>query len=212
MSERDPGRRDFDKSAKDWETDPSRLKMTGALADAVVARLEWGPDLAAMDYGAGTGLVTLRIQPLVGRVLAVDTSPGMLAVLEAKLAAAGLRNVGLRLWDVEKDPPLEDRFDVIVSTMTFHHLRDIPAAVRRFHELLRPGGQIAVADLDTEVGDFHADPAGVWHFGFDRAELAGHFEAAGFSRVRAGTAYRLERPVAGGELKEFSLFLISAAA
>ncbi|HVP89888.1 MAG TPA: class I SAM-dependent methyltransferase, partial [Terriglobales bacterium] len=128
MRRHDPGKRDFDKSAKDWERDAARLKMTGALADAVISRLTWGPDLVAMDYGAGTGLVTLRIQPLVGRVLAVDTSPGMLAVLEEKVAEAGLANVAVRLWDIEKDPLPEDRFDLIVSTMTFHHLRDIPAA------------------------------------------------------------------------------------
>ena len=212
MRRHDPGKRDFDKSAKDWERDAARLKMTGALADAVISRLTWGPDLVAMDYGAGTGLVTLRIQPLVGRVLAVDTSPGMLAVLEEKVAEAGLANVAVRLWDVEKDALPGDRFDVIVSTMTFHHLRDIPAALGRFHELLRPGGQMAVADLDTEAGDFHADPTGVWHFGFDRSELKAQFEAAGFSRVLTETAYRLERPVAGGLLKEFCLFLLSAAA
>lgn len=211
MPSHDPGRRDFDRAAKDWEKDPARLKMTGTLADAVVARLTWGPDLAAMDYGAGTGLVTLRIRPLVGRVVAVDTSPGMLAVLEDKVAAAGFSNVGVRIWDVEKDPLLEDRFDVIVSTMTFHHLRDIPAALERFHELLRTEGQIAVADLDTEAGDFHADPAGVWHFGFDRDGLKAQFEAAGFSRVRTATAHRLERPGAGGTPKEFTFFVLTAS-
>jgi ubiquinone/menaquinone biosynthesis C-methylase UbiE len=210
MRDHDPGRRDFDRSAKDWERDAARLKMTGALADAVIARLAWAPSLVAMDYGAGTGLVTLRIQPLVGRVLAVDTSSGMLAVLEEKIAKAGLSNVAVRLWDVETDPLPEERFDVIVSIMTFHHLRGVPAALVRFRELLSPGGRMAVADLDTEAGDFHADPTGVWHFGFDRTELKEQFEAAGFTRVVTEAAYRLERPGTGGKMKEFSLFLLTA--
>jgi ubiquinone/menaquinone biosynthesis C-methylase UbiE len=211
MISRDPGKRDFDRVAPEWERNAARLKMTSALADAVIARLSWGPQLVAMDYGAGTGLVTLRIQPLVGRVLAVDTSPGMLSVLQEKIAQAGLTNIAVRIWDVEKDPLLEERFDVVVSTMTFHHLRAIPPVLGRFHELLAPGGRIAVADLDTEAGDFHADPTGVWHFGFDRIELKQQFEAAGFSRVLTETAYRLERPGAGGRMKEFSLFLLTAA-
>jgi ubiquinone/menaquinone biosynthesis C-methylase UbiE len=211
MPSRDRGRRDFDKSAGDWERDASRLKMTAALADAVIAGLAWDPGFVAMDYGAGTGLVTLRIQPLVGRVVAVDTSSGMLGVLEKKVLAAGLTNVSLRIWDVEKDPLLEDRFDIIVSTMTFHHLGDIPAALARFRELLNPGGRMAVADLDAEAGDFHADPTGVRHFGFDRGKLKGQFEAAGFSRVRTATAHRLERPGAGGTLKEFSFFLLTTS-
>ena len=211
MAQHDPGKRDFDRAARDWERDPARLRMTSALADAVIARIAWDRRFVAMDYGAGTGLVTLRIQPLVGRVLAVDTSPGMLAVLEEKIAKAGLANVDVRLWDIEKDPLPGERFDVVVSTMTFHHLKNIPPVLGRFRELLSPGGRIAVADLDTEAGDFHADPTGVWHFGFDREELKGQFEAAGFSGVLTETAHRLERPGAGGRMKEFSLFLLTAA-
>jgi len=211
MPSRNPGRRDFNKSAGEWERDASRLKMTAALAEAIITGLDWTPDLIAMDYGAGTGLVTLRIQPLVARVVAVDTSPGMLGVLEKKIAEAGLTNVSLRIWDVEKDPLPEDRFDLIVSTMTFHHLRDIPTVLARFLELLNPGGRMAVADLDTEAGDFHADPTGVWHFGFGRDELKAQFEAAGFSTVRTATAHRLERPGAGGKPKEFSFFLLTAS-
>ena len=210
MRGHDPGKRDFDKSAKDWERNQSRVRMTAALADAVIARLTLSRDLVAMDYGAGTGLVTLRLQPLVGRIVAADTSPGMLAVLEQKIAQAGLEKIAVRLWNAETDPLPGERYDVIVSTMTFHHLKEIPRVLRRFHDLLTPGGQIAVADLDTEAGDFHADPAGVWHFGFDRAELQRQFDEAGFSRVRTETAYRLERPGTGGELKEFSLFLLTA--
>lgn len=211
MPPHDPGRRDFDRSAQDWEKNAARLKMTGALADAVIAGLPWEPRFVAMDYGAGTGLVTLRIRPLVSRVVAVDTSPGMLAVLEEKIAQSGLENVSVRLWDVEKDPLPDERFDVIVSTMTFHHLKDIPAALVRFRELLSPGGRMAVADLDTEAGDFHADPTGVWHFGFDRDELKKQFETAGFSQVTAATAHRLERPGPDGTIKEFSFFLLTAA-
>jgi len=210
MPDDDPGKRDFDGGAADWDANPARLRMTGALADAVLSRLTLDRNLSVLDYGAGTGLVTLRIQPLVGRVVAADTSPGMLAVLQRKIAAAELRNVAVRLWNVETDPLPEDRFDVVVSTMTFHHLRDIPAALERFHGLLVPGGRIAVGDLDREDGDFHADPSGVWHFGFDRDELGRQFAEAGFGRVHAETALRFERAVAGGQFKEFSLFLLTA--
>jgi ubiquinone/menaquinone biosynthesis C-methylase UbiE len=164
-----------------------------------------------MDYGAGTGLVTLRLQPLVGRIVAADTSPGMLAVLGEKIAKAGIKNVDPRLWNVETDPLPLERFDVVVSTMTFHHLREIPPVLRRFHGLLTPGGQIGIADLDCEAGDFHSDPTGVWHFGFDRSHLRKQFEEAGFRSVRVDTAHRLERPGAGGLLKEFSFFVLTAS-
>jgi len=210
MHDHDPGKRDFDRAAAEWERNEARVRMTTALADAVTARLTLSRNLVAMDYGAGTGLVSLRIQPLVGRIVAADTSPGMLAVLEEKLAEAGLENIAVQLWNIETDPLPEGRFDVIISTMTFHHLKEVSPALGRFHELLTPGGQIAVADLDSEAGDFHGDPTGVWHFGFDRVLLRKQFEEAGFRRVRTETAYRLGRPGADGKLKEFSLFLLTA--
>ncbi len=210
MPEDDPRKRDFDRAAPDWDDNPARLRMTGALAAAVLSRLALDRNLSVLDYGAGTGLVTLRIQPLVGRVVAADTSPGMLAVLQRKIAAAGLRNVAVRLWNVETDPLPAERFDVVVSTMTFHHLKDIPGVLKSFHELLAPGGRIAVGDLDLEAGDFHADPAGVWHLGFDRDSLEEQFAGAGFRHVRTETAHRFEREVVGGRMKEFSLFLLIA--
>lgn len=210
MPHDDPGKRDFDKSAADWDKNAVRVKMTSALADAVIARLTLARNLTVMDYGAGTGLVTLRLRPLVSRIVAADTSPGMLEVLGEKLAGAGIQNIDRRLWNVETDPLPKERFDVIVSTMTFHHLREIPPVLKRFHGLLTPGGQIGIADLDCEAGDFHADPTGVWHFGFDRSHLVKQFEETGFRAVRVDTAYRLERPGAGGILKEFSFFVLTA--
>ncbi len=211
MPHDDPGQRDFDKSAADWDRNEARVRMTNARADALIARLTLAKNLVVMDYGAGTGLVTLRLQPHVACIVAADTSPGMLAVLGEKIAKAGIRNVDPRLWNVESDPMPLERFDVIVSTMTFHHLREIPPVLKRFHGLLTPGGRIGIADLDCEAGDFHADPAGVWHFGFDRPRLKKEFEEAGFRSVRVDTAYRLQRTGAGGVLKEFGFFVLTAS-
>jgi len=41
-----------------------------------------------------------------------------------------------------------------------HHVRDIGAMFRRFHEMVNPEGFIAIADLDKEDGSFHTEDTG----------------------------------------------------
>jgi hypothetical protein len=41
-----------------------------------------------------------------------------------------------------------------------HHVRDIGAMFRRFHEMVNPEGFIAIADLDKEDGSFHTEDPG----------------------------------------------------
>jgi hypothetical protein len=72
--------------------------------------------------------------------------------------------------------------------------------------LLRPGGWLALSDLDTEDGTFHsADSEGIHHHGFDRSRLRELAEAAGFAGVRVTTAGTMER-----EGRTYPLFLLVA--
>ena len=184
----------FDARARTWDDDPRRVKLAesifAALERAVPLRAEW----TALDYGAGTGLLALALAARVRRVLAVDASAGMLAVLAEKARAGGCANVaGLRA-DFATDALPAGPFDLVVSAMTLHHVADVAGLLRKFFALLAPGGRIALADLDTEDGSFHGpDAPGVHHHGFDRAALARQLAAAGFIDVRFSDAARSEK-------------------
>ena len=66
--------------------------------------------------------------------------------------------------------------------------------------------ELALADLDKEEGDFHPPGTeGVYHFGFDRAELGGLLEQQGFSRIEFTTAHIFK-----GETKDYPIFLVTA--
>ena len=184
----------FDARAQTWDDDPRRRKLAAsifaALEQAVPPRAEW----AALDYGAGTGLLTLALAARVRRVLAVDSSAGMLAVLAEKARAGGCANVETLRADFAKDPLPAGPFDLVASAMTLHHVADMEGLLRKFFALLAPGGRIALADLDAEDGSFHgANAAGVHHLGFDRAALARQLAAAGFSDVCFSDAARSEK-------------------
>jgi 2-polyprenyl-3-methyl-5-hydroxy-6-metoxy-1,4-benzoquinol methylase len=103
--------------------------------------------------------------------------------------------------------PLGERFDAVVSAMALHHVQDTDRLLRSFRDHLEPGGQLALADLDSEDGTFHpADTAGVFHFGFDREELRHKLEAAGFEAVRFQTAVEVTRE----DGRAYSVFFVTA--
>ena len=203
------GKRDFDKESETWDENPARTELARAISGAILRRVSITKSMDALDYGAGTGLVTLALQPHVRSLVAADSSEGMLAKLSEKVTVSGLSNVQTVLLDLENDPAPEWRFDLIVSSMTFHHIQSIPALVLRLSEMLRTGGYIAVADLDLDDGEFHADSTGVKHDGLDRDEMKRIFAASGLDEVTVDTAHTMAREVPGKGQREFSIFLIA---
>lgn len=157
-----------------------------------------------MDFGAGTGLLSFKIAPMVRSVTGVDLSSGMLEQLEAKnTQALHVRGV---LQDIMSDP-LEEKFHGIVSSMAMHHVEDTARLFQTFYSHLQRDGFIAIADLEEEDGSFNSQHGnnGVHHFGFKREELRETIEKAGFKNVRFHDAYSVNR-----EDGTYPIFLVTA--
>jgi len=199
----------FDVRAKEWDSKPERIELASAVADAVIANLSLHKNMVAMDYGAGTGLVALKLTPYVKRITAADNSKGMLEILKDKLKNSDIDNFDVLYWDIEKEELPASKFDLIVSSMTLHHLKDTKKVIRRFFNAIKNDGQIGIADLDKEKGNFHSDSADVEHFGFDREELKEIFAEVGFKSVDVKTAYIRKKQTKSGEEKDFPVFLIN---
>lgn len=196
----------FDARARSWDDDPRRRHLAESIFAALERAVPLSTEWTALDYGAGTGLLALPLAARVRRVLAVDSSAGMLAVLAQKARAGGCANVETRHADFAKDSLPAGPFDLVASAMTLHHVADVAGLLRKFFALLAPGGRIALADLDAEDGTFHGpDAPGVHHLGFDRAELAAKLEAAGFAEVRFAAAARSEK-----HGRAYSVFIAAA--
>lgn len=200
----------FDHAAATWDEQPVRITLALAIAQTIIAQTPVRPDMTAVDYGCGTGLVTLALQPAVQRIIGVDSSPAMLAKLQEKIAALGVTNVETRLLDLATQPPPNDApADLIVSAMTLHHIAEIPRLLAALVQWLRPGGYLALADLDSEDGSFHRDPTDVHHHGIDRAGLTAQLTTLGCDEVNAVTAHVIARPDATGTLRQYPVFLVS---
>ncbi len=113
-----------------------------------------------------------------------------------------------RLYDIEHDPLPDERFDLVMGQLALHHMGDVATVVRRCAELLRPGGRIALVDLDRDPhGDFHAtvhDFHG--HDGFTRDDMRRWLETAGFTDIAMTDAGAVTKQVDGGE-RDFPMFL-----
>src|SRR5512135_1442006 len=149
------GTQRFDRIAPSWDAEPSRVALAKAVADDIGRQVALTPAMDVLDFGCGTGLLTLALAPHVRSVTGADSSPGMLAVLEQKIREQGLTSV--RPYLIGETTPLASagRFHLITSSMALHHVRDVPALVAEFTPLLVPHGHVALADLDVEDGTFH---------------------------------------------------------
>lgn len=193
----------FAEKSRDWDERPVPMQISRSVG-RLLEKLDWDTSMRVMDFGAGTGLIAATVAPLVSRIVAVDTSPSMLEALAEKESLRG--KVECRCQDI-LESPLEERFDAVVSAMALHHVEDTGAAAARFAEQLKPGGFLALADLDREDGSFHeVGTEGVFHHGFDRATLQATLEAAGFEDIQFVTALEVEKEGRG----PYTVFLVTA--
>ena len=201
-------RRDFDKEAVSWD-EPGRVKLANDIAQAIIDEITLAPTMDVLDFGCGTGLLTLKLQPLVHSITGVDSSQGMLDVLNAKIKNQDLTDVTTQHRDLDKGDALEGSYHLIVSSMTLHHIREIRPLLDKFSMATAPDGYLCIADLDPDGGRFHGNNDGVFHFGFDRAMIRRAFIEAGFDDVRDKTAAQIMKPVPDEGSQQFSIFLMT---
>lgn len=190
MSDRAPS--DFDAQAASWDADPGKTRRARDVAAALRTAVPLCPTTRALEYGAGTGLLSFELKDELGSIVLADSSQGMLAVTGEKIETAAARHMQTLLMDLTADPLPPRSFDLVYSMMTLHHIADTPAILRTFAEMLVPGGWLAIADLDAEDGSFHGPGMDV-HHGFDRAALAEQLAAADFENVAIDTCHEMRR-------------------
>lgn len=202
----------FDQATATWDDNPSRIALMKAVGEAILRQVQPTKSMDVLDYGCGTGLVGLYLLPRVRSVTGADNSAGMLDVLQQKVKDGGFVNMRTVPLDLEHDRVPTDRYHLVVSSMTLHHIADTRMILGAFHELLHPQGFLCLADLDTEPGTFHTSDVApsVHHHGFDRAGLKARLSEIGFHDAKDVTAHTLRKPVENGGEREFPVFLIIA--
>ena len=198
----------FDSKARQWDDNPVFHERGLKIAEAIRKAVPLHRQMNALDYGCGTGLLSFPLKDELGAILMADSSGGMLDVVNEKIAAQSVANMTTLQLDLMVDPPPAQRFDLIVTSMTLHHVPDTDSILRVFHDLLNPGGYLCIADLDQEDGSFHGIEVDV-HHGFDRADLSRRAAQAGFASMRFQTVFSIAREHATGT-RDYPVFLMTA--
>ena len=198
--------RTFDERAPSWDT-PRRVARAEEAARTIAAALAIPPGCRAIEVGAGTGLLGLALREHFDTLVLADTSDGMLAEAARKVNDGGLTGVSTAKFDLASDsPPAGGPFDLVLSLLLLHHVKETRAALAGMHQLLDVGGQVAAIDLDTEDGSFHdTGSEGVHHHGFDRARLAELARDVGFEDVNVGNGTPID-----DDDRRYPMFLLTA--
>jgi len=200
--------REWDAPAYDTLNAPMNARGNDA-----VARLELRGDETVLDAGCGTGQVTATVLERLphGRVIALDGSTAMLDVARERFA--GDARVSFVHADLGEplDGPLGGAapVDAIVSTSTFHWVRDHDALFRHLAAVLRPGGQLVVdcggaGNIAAVLEALHA--LGHHDYPWTYAgveETEPRLRAAGFDRMDVGLVPRVTRFASDEELERF---------
>jgi demethylmenaquinone methyltransferase / 2-methoxy-6-polyprenyl-1,4-benzoquinol methylase len=130
-----------------------------------IARAGIGPGMTALDIGAGTGDLSFAAAARGAEVIAIDLSPGMLAVLSRRSTDALRARIKPLVGSAESLPLPDASVDRIVTGFTVRNVGDLGRAFAEFRRVLRPGGRAVVLELSHPPS---ATFARLYSFYFDR--------------------------------------------
>ena len=174
-------RHNFNHKAETFDS-PKNIFLANLVCQAVEQQIDVLSDKEILDFGGGTGLLTLPLAKQAKSVILVDISEKMLEQARLKAERQEIKNIHLLEQDLLENP-LKQEFDCIVVCRVLHHMPDVDVALSLFHQYLREDGQLLIADFTkTETN----------HHGFELVELENKLDQFGFSSVHSQILYSAE--------------------
>ena len=172
---------DFNHKAETFDS-PKNIFLAKLVCQAVEKQIDLLSDKEILDFGGGTGLLTLPLAKQVKSVTLVDISEKMLEQARLKAEQQDIKNIQFLEQDLLENP-MEQEFDLIVVSRVLHHMPDLDEALSLFHQHLKEDGQLLLADFTKTEANHH---------GFDLAELEKQLIEHGFSSVHSQILYSAE--------------------
>lgn len=142
-------RRFWNERAASWDHGAANNPGLVKVVERVIAEAAPRPGMTVVDIGCGSGQLTLRVAPLVARVIGIDISQAMIDLLLKNAETANLTNVEGVAIAIEHLEIPESSVDLVISNYVLHHLRDRDKAraVETAAKWLKPGGRLVVGDM-----------------------------------------------------------------
>jgi len=195
----------FNNRAQNWDNNPVYWERSEAIAKGLLGMIPVNKGMKALEYGAGTGILSFLLSDKFSDITLMDNSEEMVKVMHDKVAASQLSNLKPLFWDLVQNDYDSSKFDCIFSQMVLHHIPNTENILNKWQQMLKPGGYLAIADLFSEDGSFHQMDKSV-HSGFDPEKLGLMLRLSGFKDVKYKTCYMMKRPNG----RSYPLFLLVA--
>jgi len=177
----------FEQMANRYDSE-ERIELAKIVSDEVKTELQDSKSKSLIDYGSGTGLVSLALADLVDSVLLVDSSEQMLAVAKEKIAHKGITNAEVLYSDFTEEKP-EMKADIVLVSLVLLHIPDTNAILKELFTVLNNGGKLIIVDFDKNEKINHPKV----HNGFVHEELKNKLAEVGFKSVEMKTFHHRER-------------------
>jgi ubiquinone/menaquinone biosynthesis C-methylase UbiE len=175
----------FDQVATAWDTMRSQF-FPDAVREKAVAAAGVRPGTIAADLGAGSGFVTEELLKHGVRVIAVDQSEHMLQQMREKFGAEA--PIDYRAGEAEQLPLDDSAVDYSFANMYLHHVEQPATAIKEMVRIVKPGGRVAITDLDEHTFEFLVTEQHDRWMGFKREDIQRWFEEAGLKNVSVVSA------------------------
>jgi len=200
---------EFDLKASGWDENPIHHARSEAIAKEMLRLLPIKKEMSAMEFGAGTGILSFMLKDFFNDIILMDSSTEMVNVANKKIDATGAKNLKTIVFDLEHETYSGKPLDLIFTQMVLHHVNDIEKLFGNFYKILNPNGFIAIADLYTEDGSFH-DEGFSGHNGFNIEDLTLTLNKCNFRVSSAEQCFTINRKISEKVTNQYPVFLLIA--
>ena len=172
---------DFNHKAETFDS-PKNIFLANLVCQAVEKQIDLLSDKEILDFGGGTGMLTLPLSKQAKSVTLVDISERMLEQARLKAEQQDIKSIQFLYQDL-LEKPLEKEFDLIIVCRVLHHMPDLDAALSLFPQHLKEDGHLLLADFTKTEANHH---------GFELPELENKLIQHGFSSVHSQILYSAE--------------------